>query len=268
MAETAFYTTLKNRGIVRVSGPDARKFLQDIISNDINLLDAQPCIYACLLNAQGKFLHDFFITGKDGALLLECEGGPRAQDLFSRLSKYKLRANVKIECEESVAVYIILSSRRKPGSMVNTIENVEMDPGFRRDDNFVADPRHPDLGFRTFEKPKLPEQPFETWDRFRISLTIPDGSRDLIPEKSTLDEGRIDKLNGVSYDKGCYVGQELTARMHHRGLGKKHLYTINGELLREPGGEIRVNDALLGEMRSRCGDIGLALLKDEYGGSE
>lgn len=250
MAEKAFYTTLKNRGIARVSGPDARKFLQDIVSNDINLLDAQPCVYACLLNAQGKFLHDFFITEKDGALLLECEGGPRAQDLFSRLSKYKLRANVKIECEETVPVFIILSSRRKPGSGANEI----------------PDPRHPDLGFRSFEKPNLPEQPFETWDALRISLTIPDGSRDLIVDKSTLDEGRIDKLNGVSYDKGCYVGQELTARMHHRGLGKKHLYTVSGELLREPGEEIRVNDALLGEMRSRCGDIGLALLKDEVAG--
>ena len=84
MAEKAFYTTLKNRGLVTVSGPDARKFLQDIVTNDINLLDAQPSVYACLLSPQGKFLHDFFITEKDGALLLECEGGIRAQDLSSR----------------------------------------------------------------------------------------------------------------------------------------------------------------------------------------
>jgi folate-binding protein YgfZ len=236
---SSFSVKLNNRGIVRVSGPDARKFLQDIVSNDINFLDTQPCVYACLLSPQGKFLHDFFITEKDGALLLECEGGPRAQDLFSRLSKYKLRTNVKIECEESVPVYVGVG------------------------ENLMPDPRHPDLGFRTFEKPDLPEQPFEIWDALRISLTIPDGSRDLIIDKSTLDEGRINKLNGVSYDKGCYVGQELTARMHHRGLGKKHLYTISGELLREPGEEIRVNDALLGEMRSRCGDTGLALLKDD-----
>ncbi len=245
MAEKAFYTTLKNRGLITLSGPDARKFLQDIISNDINLLDTQPCIYACLLSPQGKFLHDFFITEKDGALLLECEGGVRAQDLSSRLSKYKLRANVKIECTENISVYSILSS---PGLTGGSI---------------YPDPRHPDLGFRSFEKPALLEQPFETWDTLRISLTIPDGSRDLIPEKSALDEGRIDKLNGVSYEKGCYVGQELTARMHHRGLGKKHLCTVQGELLREPGEDIRVNDTLLGEMRSRCGDIGIALLKDE-----
>ncbi|MGB4106372.1 MAG: folate-binding protein [Alphaproteobacteria bacterium] len=245
MAEKAFYTTLKNRGLVTVSGPDARKFLQDMVTNDISLLDTQPCVYACLLSPQGKFLHDFFITEKDGALLLECEGGPRAQDLSSRLSKYKLRANVNIDCEENISVYLIMSS---PGLTGGSI---------------YPDPRHSNLGFRSFEKPMLPEQPFDTWDRMRISLTIPDGSRDLIPEKSTLDEGRIDSLNGVSYDKGCYVGQELTARMHHRGLGKKHLYTVSGELLREPGEEIRVNDALLGEMRSRCGDIGIALLKDE-----
>ncbi|HQX27348.1 MAG TPA: folate-binding protein [Alphaproteobacteria bacterium] len=248
MAEKAFYTTLKNRGLVTVSGPDARKFLQDIVTNDINLLDAQPSVYACLLSPQGKFLHDFFITEKDGALLLECEGGIRAQDLSSRLSKYKLRANVKIECVENISVYSIPSSSGLTGGSI------------------YPDPRNAELGFRAFEKPALPEQPFEIWDALRISLTIPDGSRDLVIDKSALDEGRIDKLNGVSYDKGCYVGQELTARMHHRGLGKKHLYIVSGELLREPGEEIRVNDALLGEMRSRCGDIGLALLKDEVAG--
>ena len=240
MAEKAFYTTLRDRGIVRVSGPGSGIFLQGLISNDIGLLETRPVLYACLLNPQGKFLHDFFITREDAAYSLECEGGDRSRDLAARLEKYRLRAQVKIECMENRPVYVGIGAQ------------------------FNADPRHPGLGFRSFEKPGLPEELFETWDRLRISLTIPDGSRDLIPEKSTLDEGNIDKLNGVSYNKGCYVGQELTARMHHRGLGKKHLYTVSGELLRNPGEEIIINGKLLGEMRSRCGGTGIALLKDQF----
>ncbi len=238
MAEKAFYTTLKNRGLLRVSGPDSRKFLQGLVSNDVALLDAQPCIYACLLTPQGKFLHDFFMTEKNGVISIECEGGDRARDLFKKLSIYKLRADVKIECEESVSVYAGAGH------------------------SLPQDPRHPGLGFRSFEKPDGQEQPFEIWDRHRIMLTVPDGSRDMIVEKSTLLESNVDRLNGISWDKGCYVGQELTARMHYRGLAKKHLCTVSGDLVRDPGEDIVVNGKFIGEMRSRCGDVGLALMKD------
>ena len=258
MAEKPYYTTLKNRGIVTVSGPDRRAFLQALISNDVNLLDAQPCVYACLLNAQGKFLHDFFITEQDHVIALECEGGERAQDLHKKLSMYKLRADVKIDCRENIAVYSV----SLPTAQTSNV--------------FYPDPRHGKLGFRSLEKPPGEEQDFDIWDRLRISLTIPDGSRDLIVGQSALDEGRIDTFNGVSYDKGCYIGQELTARMHYRGLGKKHLYTvkiefqnlrISGslEVLRFRDSEILApNGNIIGEMRSQCGDTGLALLKDEF----
>jgi folate-binding Fe-S cluster repair protein YgfZ len=84
MPENAYFVTLPNRGQITLSGPDRRGFLQGLISNDINLLDSQPCVYACLLNAQGKFLHDFFITEKDAVINLDCEGGARAQNLFKR----------------------------------------------------------------------------------------------------------------------------------------------------------------------------------------
>lgn len=241
MAEKPYYTTLKNRGIVTISGPERRMFLQGLISNDVNLLDAQPCVYACLLSAQGKFLHDFFITEKDETITLECEGGERAQDLHKKLSMYKLRAKIELSVKEAV-IYINNQNIGAP------------------------DPRHKQLGFRAFEKPQGEEQNFDMWDRLRISLTIPDGSRDLIVGRSALDEGRIDTLNGISYEKGCYIGQELTARMHYRGLGKKHLYTVSGELLRNPGETIEINGKTIGEMRSTCGDIGLALLKDEFAG--
>lgn len=263
------YTTLKNRGLIRIEGKDARPFLQGLISNDISLLDSQGCVYACLLNAQGKFLHDFFITEKDGAILMDCEGGARAVDLFKRLSMYKLRVDIRMEYQEKISVFAIL-----PTPLTSPLPLM----GGGRWGEGYPDPRHTHLGFRSFTKPALPEQSFEVWDRHRIALTVPDGSRDIIPEKSTLLESNIDKLNGVSFEKGCYVGQELTARMHYRGLAKKHLYTVNPYLLSssakaedpvpdspvKPGDDLYKDGQLIGEMRSRCGDIGIALLKDEF----
>ena len=252
MQQSPYFTTLPNRGLIKVSGPDRRAFLQGLISNDVNLLDMQPCVYACLLNAQGKFLHDFFMMEKDKTILLDCEGGARAEDLARRLSMYKLRADVKIECDANIAVYSILSSSGLTGGS-QAVSSTTRSPVFAEDGKKWKDPRHPEIGFRSFEKPDdIEEKPFEFYDRQRIFLTIPEGSRDMAIEKSTLLESNIDKLNGISFEKGCYIGQELTARMHYRNLGKKHLRTVKLDALPEGA-----------ELRSSCGDVGLALLKNE-----
>lgn len=228
MPQEPFFTTLNNRATLKILGKDARNFLQGLITNNINLLDTQNCVYACLLTPQGKFLYDFFITENDSILTLDCEGGERLQSLSKLLNMYKLRADATIETTDNLPVYAVF----------------EQDIG-------TKDPRHEDIGYRSFKKPEnLLEKPFEEWDTRRIKLCIPDGSRDLIPHKSTMDEARMDQLNAVSYDKGCYVGQELTARMHYRGLGKKHLQTVS--LSNIPEGA---------ELRSTCGDIGIALVK-------
>lgn len=242
---TDVFVSLPARGIIHVEGQDRHKFLQDLISNDIEKLSAGNILYACLLNPQGKFLHDFFIHQGHDFLLLDCEGGQRAQDLFKRLNMYRLRAHIQISVEDHIPVYA----------------------GFGNiPPNAFADPRHQNMGWRSFEKPTShKEGNFSDWDLRRISLCIPDGSRDLIPESSTLAEGRIDILNGVAYDKGCYIGQELTARMHYRGLAKKHLYTveaINDAPLPAAGTNIEVDDRQIGEMRSSCGSVGIALIKD------
>ena len=228
MSETPFFVTLKNRGLIRIEGQDRHEFLQGLITNDINKLKPDESLYACLLTPQGKFLFDFFVSQGPDFLRLECEGGDRAQDLYKKLNMYKLRKDISILVDINVPVYSVFYST-----------------------NFgTPDPRHPDMGRRSFEKPDLPEKPFEEWDKRRIALTIPDGSRDLIPEKSTMDEAHMDTLSAVDYKKGCYIGQELTARMHHRGLGKRHLQTVQLDAL--PQGA---------ELRSSCGNIGLALVK-------
>ena len=227
MTEKPTYVKLKNRGLIHIEGKDRKDFLQGLITNDINKLSPQTPIYACLLSAQGKFLHDFIVIEDGDLIFLDCEGGERAQDLARRLSMYKLRADVKIKTESEKAVYAIFD-----GAIG------------------LQDPRHAEMGHRTFEKPNIEERPFEDWDYRRISLTIPDGSRDLIIDKSTMDEGNMDRINAIDYEKGCYIGQELTARMHYRGLGKRKLQTMEISNLPDKA-----------DLRSSCNGIGIALVK-------
>lgn len=231
MTETPFFVTLPNRGLIHLEGPDHKAFLQDVITNDIEKLTSSNILYACLLTPQGKFLHDFFLHDTGDAILIDCEGGDRAQDLYDRLIKFRMRKKVQISVETSVPVYATFGAEE------------EKEEG-------LTDPRHADMGKRAFIKPNLPEHSFDTWDTRRINLTIPDGSRDLIPEKSTMAEGNMDQINAIDYEKGCYIGQELTARMHYRSLGKKHLHTVT--LADHPDADIR----------SQCGDIGIALIKN------
>lgn len=240
-----FFVKLRNRGLIHIEGEDRHKFLQGLVTNDVEHIPAGQAVYACLLTPQGKFLHDFFVLEGQGFLLLDCEGGQRAQDLYKRLNMYRLRSKVTLSVEDHNDVYAVFGTQPATGA---------------------PDPRHPDMGWRAFEKPDgMEEKPFEEWDTRRICLAIPDGSSDMEPERATMLESNIDRLHGVSFDKGCYVGQEVTARMHYRGLAKKHLYGVEfkGAPPPEPGTDIHVNGKRIGQMRSSCGQMGIALLKDE-----
>ncbi len=235
---TAFCVKLQGRGLIHIEGEDRKAFLQGLITNDIDKAAPENILYACLLTPNGKFLHDFFIYDGGDFLLLDCEGGPRAEDLYNRLNKFKLRSKVQISFEPQNEVYAV----------------------FGTDKIGLPDPRHFKLGYRTFEKPDLPEELFDIWDKERIILGIPDGGRDMILERSTLLESNLDQFNAIDFDKGCYMGQELTARMHYRGLTKKHLKPVRIEGI-APAPFTDLPDG--GSMRSSCGDIGLALLKDD-----
>jgi len=244
-----FFVKLQNRGLIHIEGEDRYRFLQGLVSNDMDRLPEQKVLYSCLLTAQGKFLHDFFLLEGSDFILLECEGGERARDLFKRLNMYRLRSKITLSVEEDIPVYAVFSP----------------DITREQEEGEYRDPRHPDMGWRRmYAKPEnMEEKPFEEWDERRIGLAIPDGNRDMEIERSTLLECNIDKLNGVSFDKGCYVGQEITARMYHRGLVKKHLCTVQIDgPVPEPFEDIYVDDKLVGNMRSRCGALGLALIRD------
>lgn len=222
---TPCFVELSNRGLITVGGPDAFKFLQNLITNDLTKL--RDSLHACLLTAQGKFLHDFFVTRYADGYRLDCEGGERARHLLKLLTLYRLRASVTLDIIEQHPVYVTLP------------ENI-----------------------RYFEKPEIMQADFAVWDRWRIANNIADGSRDAEIEKSTLAELNMD--DAIDYNKGCYIGQELTARIHHRGLSKRHLFPVKFKGPVPAFGEPVLYDGkVIGEMRSSNGETGLALLKDE-----
>lgn len=239
-----FSAKLENRTALLIEGPDSSSFLQNLVSNDLRIVTTDRAVYAALLTPQGKFLHDLFVCGSAEGLLLDVEAA-RADDLLTRLAAYKLRAKIGLRLMGDA--YDLWAEWGDEASMA----------GF-------ADPRLPALGRRIFmpknQTPAGTIVPFAAYDELRLGLGVADGARDMEVGQSTLAEGNFDLLNGIDWKKGCYVGQELTARMHYRGLAKKRLFPVrlsaplaHGAVINGPGGEA-------GVMRSSCGARGLALL--------
>ncbi|MCX8501800.1 MAG: folate-binding protein [Alphaproteobacteria bacterium] len=200
------------RELLEVKGADRLEFLQGLLSNDLRLIsEHQPAIFAALLNAQGRFLCDLFVVQPRAApesWLLDCSS-LRAEFLRTTLLRYRLRAKVEIEPRPDLGVMISLGDF--------TGESVA---------RFV-DPRSEQLGERIIASlPQLPDIDSETlllYERRRITQAIPDGILDMVPEKSLLMENNYDLFNGIAWNKGCYIGQEITARMKYRGLVKHQL---------------------------------------------
>jgi folate-binding protein YgfZ len=243
---TTGFVRLPNRAVLRLSGPDRLAFLQGLVSNDVNAAAPGSAVYSCLLTPQGKFLHDFFLYADGDSLLIECEADRRA-DLAQKLRMYKLRSKIEI-ADAAFAVFAVFGAGEMPGAIQ------------------AVDPRAPALGTRLLsgEPPALAEISYDSYDRLRIALAVPDGSRDMEVGKAILLENNIDLLNGVAWDKGCYTGQELTARTKYRGLIKKRLMPVvlSGSVP-DVGTPLTVDGVEVGEMRSADGDVGLALMRFE-----
>jgi folate-binding protein YgfZ len=242
---------LPNRGILRLAGPDRVSFLQGLISNDVTTVAASRPAYACLLTPQGKFLHDMFVVADGDSLLIDCEGD-RRDDLLRRLKVYRLRSKVEIVDETGSFAVLALPD----GADVDGVAA-------------FGDPRTDALGARALVAPERAGaiddsggEAFVAYDRLRIAAAIPDGSRDMEVGKAILLENNIDLLNGIAWRKGCYIGQELTARTHYRGLIKKRLIPVRIDgRAPEAGTPLMENGVEIGEMRSSSGDLGLALLR-------
>ena len=191
---------LNDRSIIEIGGEDRKKFLQGLITNDINKASKTNLIYAAMLSSPGRFLYDFFIFEQDEKLIVDCLSA-RRDEICQKLNFYKLRAKVEIK------------------------KNDELKVGQNFSEGNFHDPRHPNLGFRIYGNLSETASP-DLYHRRRITLKIPESEHDLTYEKSFILEFDFDNLNAIDYQKGCYVGQETTARTHYRGEIRKKLFHI------------------------------------------
>lgn len=268
---TPICVPLDHRGIVRLTGPDSRSLLQGLISNDITSLAPGHALYAALLTPQGKYLFDFLLYDSPDGVLLDGELA-RIPTLIQRLSMYRLRANVAMEnASDGLRVLAVIGAdavarlglpptagaARAEGEALMAVDPRLVELGVR-----VVLPRSAVDGFMTSHG--LAPAPFAEYDRLRLSLGVPDGSRDLIVDKSLLLESGFEELNGVSFTKGCFVGQELTARTKHRGLVKKRLLPVQVAGALPPSGTpVTLGERDAGEVRSGVEGLALALLRLE-----
>ena len=267
----AGYVVLGDRGVLALHGVDARPFLQGLITNDVDRVREDQAAYGALLTPQGKFLFDFFIAQDGDRLLLETER-TRLGELQRRLMLYRLRSKVEIEdLSDDLTIAALI------GQDVAGLLDLPEQPGACRVlDQGLAflDPRLVRMGARALlparqagtilAKLDVPELERAAYERLRLGLGVPDGSRDLVVEKATLLESGFEELNGVDFAKGCFVGQELTARMKYRGLVRKRLLPVTFEGPAPASGTIvRLGEREAGEMRTAIDGHGLALLRLE-----
>ncbi len=236
------------RSLFRMTGADRLTFLQGLLSNDVLQFGkeggADGITYAALLTPQGKYLADMFVLSQGGALLLDMDAAIAASTV-QRLSMYRLRADVQIapaDCAVS--------------------RGLDTPP-----EGAFADPRHPALGWRFYgpaqPSPAQPE-PTVDWDALRVAHIIPETGIELIPNDTYILEVGFDRLNGVSFRKGCYVGQEVTARMRHKTELKKALVRVAVQGSAPVGSAIMAGDRAAGTLFTQSGGFALAHLRLDW----
>jgi len=243
---------LQRRGVIRVAGVDARKYLQGLITNDIAKAQDGRAIHAGLLNPQGKVLFDFFVVAANGRYLLDVVKD-KSDELMKRLSFYRLRAEVDIVDEPSLAISAAWGGEPHPC----------------KDAVVYPDPRLPELGFRLILRAdtsaaELGCSPASEadYDTNRIRLGVPEGGLDYGFGEAFPHEALFDQLNGVDFAKGCYVGQEVVSRMEHRGTARRRIVPIESEAtLPLSGSSIEVGNMPIGTIGSVSGASGLALVR-------
>ncbi len=241
-------TLLPDRAVLEVTGEDRVAYLQGLVSNDVAMAGPGRAVWAALLTPQGKWLADFFIHAEPERLLLDIEAGQDAM-LTQKLTRFRLRAKVAI-APTALRVQVGWPAPPLP-------------------EGAVPDPRLPGAGWRMLSAAPPPSTVTpEAFDLHRLQLGLPGGTRDMEAEKTTLLEAGFDELHGVSWTKGCYMGQELTARTKYRGLLKRRMVPVRVQgPLPAPGTPIHAASAAgsieVGTMRSGCDGWGLALLRND-----
>lgn len=223
------------RKVFRFSGTDARKFLQNLITNDIKRLDTGP-VYSALLTPQGKFIADFFLIPDGNDILMDVDTDAAAP-LIPRLNMYKLRADVTI-------------------SETNLIVSRGLNDA---PEGAVADPRDANLGWRYYGAEDHNTDTVD-WDVLRVDHKIPEMGRELDAESYILEMG-FEGLNGVDFRKGCYVGQEVTARMKHKTELRKGLVRLVADADIPENADVVSNGKVIGRTHTSAGKRALAYLR-------
>src|SRR3954468_10904239 len=239
-------TILPDRGVISVEGDDRVAFLQGLVSNDVEAAAPGRAVWAALLTPQGKWLADFFVFADGDRLLLDCEQA-QVPMLMQRLGRFRLRMKVTLRPEPALHVHVAWPAPPTASGIM------------------APDPRLPGFAWRVLAAEPLDATATpDDWDRYRLAAGLPEGSKDLEAEHSVLLEAGFDELGGVSWSKGCYMGQELTARTKYRGLVKRRLTRVRIEGSVPPAGSpVLQGEAEVGTMRSGRGEWGLALLRLE-----
>ncbi len=223
------------RLVFRISGVDRVDFLQGLVSNDLARLNA-GAVYTAFLSPQGKYLADFFLVAEGEAILLDV-AEPLAAPLVQRLSMYKLRADVQIGPTE-----------------IKVTRGLGEAPA-----NAVADPRDPAMGWRCYDGTAVDQE--VDWPALRVAHVIPESGIELIPNDSYILEMDYERLSGVDFRKGCYVGQEVTARMHHKTTLKKGLKRVKIDGSAPVGTEITSGGKPAGTLFTQADGHALAYLR-------
>lgn len=238
-----FASLLPDRGFISVTGEDARSFLQGIISNDVMQVNDKTAVYACFLTPQGKYLADFFMYPHADGVLLDVDK-KLLSDLLKRMSLFRLRSRVVLaDVSDQYTVTAIWGTGLHP-------------------EKAFADPRLPAMGYRLLNGSIEAEKgDYEVW---QMQNGVP-ASSDFERERTTMLEANMDVLHGVSFTKGCYMGQEITARMHYRALVKKRFLPLKLSTSMSVAAETPVmrDGKTIGTVRGSKGVAALAVMQLE-----
>jgi len=233
--------TLSHRAVVRITGPDAHALLQNVLTLDVTGVDRHGSGYGALLTPQGKIIADFILHAiPDGyAADLRAE---QAESFAKRLTLYRLRAKVEIAAAPELTVYV-----KWPDAV-----------------DRPADPRLPALGSRWLAPAGSVATNADAaeWHRHRIALTVPEGGVDFAFGDAFPHDAAMDSLNGVAFEKGCYIGQEVVSRMRHRGTARRRIVAVESDrALPPPGADILAGDRPLGRLGSAVDGRGIGLVR-------
>jgi tRNA-modifying protein YgfZ len=249
---------LPDRGVVKINGDDARHFLNNLVTSELATVQPGTARFAALLTPQGKIVADFLVTeapaGHGGGLLLDCPK-PLAAALATKLGFYKLRAKVTVD-NLTDQLGVLAAWGGTPAMMP---------------DLAFPDPRSPELGYRVLVPQELAAKLASVmgaelvdaaeYEAHRIACGVPSGGLDFAYGDAFPHETNMDRLHGVNFDKGCYIGQEVVSRMQHRGTARTRTVRLAVDGAAQAGGDIVADGKTVGTMGSSAGGRGLALMR-------